>query len=75
VASRSSELVTERGELLKGGGCIAVSWPVPGLTGAIACVGLLADIEADHAYIERALRAATVPGATRKSIVAAAGQR
>ena len=72
---REQGLFIERGELIFNGGCIAVPWPLPGLVGAIACIGALADVEHDRSRIERTLRAATRPGATRESIVTAAAKR
>ncbi len=57
-----------------GTGVSRLPWPGPEPLpiGAIVCVSRLETLDADVDLLERVLRAAVLPGATRESIVAAA---
>ena len=74
AAVRAGGVMVERGEFDAGHGCVALPWPGPEPLpiGAIACVSRLETLDADVDLLERVLRAAVLPGATRESIVAAA---
>jgi DNA-binding IclR family transcriptional regulator len=64
----------ERGEYDATCGCLALPWPGPEHlpVGVIGCVSRLDTLDADLELLERVLRAAVQPGATREQIVAAA---
>lgn len=53
-------------------GCLAMPWPRPSLTAAIACIGPPAELAAREPLVEAVLRAAGVSGATRADVVTAA---
>jgi DNA-binding IclR family transcriptional regulator len=69
---RRDGVFLDHGELLQQTACIGVPWPRPGMPAALVCIATESTVAADGALIERALRAAAMPGATRESIVAAA---
>jgi DNA-binding IclR family transcriptional regulator len=61
-------------EMGPGISCLAVPWPQPGLAAAMVCIGTIVALDRDEPMVERALRAAVAPGATRGDIVAAAAK-
>jgi len=63
----------EHGEIGAGGACLAVPWQVAGVVGAMACLATVEAIDEGRVLIERTLRAAAEVGATRESVVRAAG--
>jgi DNA-binding IclR family transcriptional regulator len=65
----------DRAELLPQTSCIAVPWPQPGLPATLVTITTPAVVAEHRPLIERTLRAAASPGATRESIVAAAAER
>ena len=69
---RRDGVFLDLGELIAETACIAVPWSPSGLVGALTAVGTRGFIASQQAVIERALRAAAGPGASRASIVAAA---
>jgi DNA-binding IclR family transcriptional regulator len=69
---RRDGMFLDLGELIAETACIAVPWSRTGLVGALTVVATRGFIADQHGVIERALRAAAVPGASRASIVAAA---
>ncbi|MEO6117329.1 MAG: IclR family transcriptional regulator C-terminal domain-containing protein [Pseudolysinimonas sp.] len=76
-AIRRGEAAREAGEFAEAVGCFALPWlhnstHVPT---AISCLGPLDEVVADEDLIVRVLRAAASPGATRATIVVAAGDQ
>ncbi len=72
---REEGSLVEIEEYLPGFACIAVPWPgTSPLPGALACVSTVERIAASTAVIERVLRAASKPGSSERTIIAAAAQ-
>lgn len=74
AAVRAGAVAVERGEFDASCGCVALPWPGPQHLpiGALAIVSRLATLDADVELLERVVRAAVRPDATREQIVAAA---
>jgi DNA-binding IclR family transcriptional regulator len=69
---RSEWFSLDGGALDPGLHCIAVPWSHSVLPLSLACLGSPEDIDGNAALIQTALRAAAAPGATARSVVAAA---
>jgi DNA-binding IclR family transcriptional regulator len=65
----------DRGEIVPQASCIAVPWLRQGIVAAMAVVGPTPMVDEGAVLIERVLRAAVRPGASRESIVAAAAEK
>jgi DNA-binding IclR family transcriptional regulator len=71
-AVRREGVARDLGELLPEMGCLAMPWPRPALTAAIACMGPPVELAAREPLVVAVLKAAAAPAATRADVVAAA---
>jgi DNA-binding IclR family transcriptional regulator len=71
---RRDGVFLDESELLPQTGCLAVPWPRPGLPAAMVCIATREVTVQRRLLIERVLRAASRPGASRETIVAAAAE-